>query len=398
MTSKSFNSYQIYTGVSVYKNEKNSQNYYVRIWIPTLKKYKVFSTGTTSLIESKKIGLELFKKLTLSGELDSIPENKTFKYWCIQYLDYKKNQKDSKPVTYKIDEGRLLSKENGLCSVFGTVHIEEINNTHIQKFFEYRKTNSNLSNNTKNKYLSILKSVLRFAFSQNGLSRVPDFLKYNMKKRDNPRPSFNFDEPNNEYSKLLARIRESIDNQESVRYHLITEELYELVLFLVHGYLRPSISEIFSLKYNDINVRMDPSCLEIRVMKGKTGFRIVNSTEWLVDIFNKMKLRNANHKPDDFIFMSDNLNREYVKKIFQRQFKYILETSKLKNDDYEQKRSLYSLRHLSIQMRLVKSGGKINLLWFAQNCGTSIEMIQRFYSNYLPNNKEVIQNLQSFSD
>jgi hypothetical protein len=111
-----------------------------------------------------------------------------------------------------------------------------------------------------------------------------------------------------------------------------------------------------------------------------------------------MKLRNVNHKPDDFIFMSDNLNRDYVKKIFQRQFKYILETSKLKNDDYEQKRSLYSLRHLSIQMRLVKSGGKINLLWFAQNCGTSIEMIQRFYSNYLPNNKEVIQNLQSFSD
>jgi integrase len=398
MTNKSFKSYQIYTGVSVYKNEKNSQNYYVRIWVPSKKKYKVFSTGTTSLIESKKIGLELFKKLTLSGDLDSTPENKTFKYWCLQYLDYKKNQKETKHVNYKIDEGRLLSKGTGLCSVFGSVNIEEINNSHLQRFFEYRKTNSTLSNNTKNKYLSILKSVLRFSFSQNGLSRVPDFLKYDMKKRDNPRPSFHFEEPNNEYSKLLKSIKDSIKNKETVRYHPITQELYDLVMFLVHGYLRPTVSEIFSIKYKDVNVRKDPLCLEIRVLKGKTGFRIVNSTEWLVDIFEKMKSRNPDHKPDDFIFMSDYDNREYVKNVFQRQFRHILETSNLQFDDYDQKRSLYSLRHLSIQMRLVKSGGKINLLWFSQNCGTSIEMIQRFYSSYLPNNKEVIQNLQSFSD
>jgi len=87
MTDKSFKSHQIYTGVSVYKNEKNSQNYYVRIWIPSQKKYKVFSTGTTSLIESKKIGLELFKKLTVSGDLDSTPENKTTVKTCFSQLN-----------------------------------------------------------------------------------------------------------------------------------------------------------------------------------------------------------------------------------------------------------------------------------------------------------------------
>ena len=65
-----------------------------------------------------------------------------------------------------------------------------------------------------------------------------------------------------------------------------------------------------------------------------------------------------------------------------------------KKDAYGQDRSLYSLRHLGIQMRLVKSGGKTNLLFLAKNCGTSVEMIERFYCKYLPLDKKVIENLQ----
>ena len=81
-----------------------------------------------------------------------------------------------------------------------------------------------------------------------------------------------------------------------------------------------------------------------------------------------------------------------------RQFNYVLEKADLENDEHGQKRSLYSLRHLAIQMRLIKSGGEMNLLWFAKNCGTSIDMIERFYARYLPNSDQVIKNLQSFAD
>ena len=405
MSIKQFKSYKIFTGVSVYKNEENSKFYHVRIWIPSQKKYKVISTGVTSLIDSKEIGIQEYLKLKNSGELNPIPENKKFRYWCEEYIKYKRDLRGTKKENLKIEEGRLLSENTGLCSVFGNIHVEEINNSHLTKFFEQRSENSRLDkkirvigNNSKNKYLYILKSVLRYTFSQNGISRVPEFLKHDMKKRDNPRPSFHFDEPNNEYSNLLKSITKHIQSNTVVRYTPINDELYNLVIFIVHGFLRPTVSELFSIKYKDINIRKNPSCLEIRVTNGKTGFRIVNSTEWLVDIFKKMKDKDKDHKPDDYIFMKEHTNRNYVRDVFQRQFKHVLESSKLQHDEYGQKRSLYSLRHLSIQMRLVKSGGKINLLWFSQNCGTSVEMIQRFYSSYLPNNKEVIRNLQSFSD
>ena len=57
------------------------------------------------------------------------------------------------------------------------------------------------------------------------------------------------------------------------------------------------------------------------------------------------------------------------------------------------------VRHnpLGVQMRLVKSGGEVNLFFLAKNCGTSVEMIERFYCKYLPLDKKVIENLQSMS-
>ncbi len=398
MTEKQFKSTTLFTGLSIYKNLENSNNYYVRIWVPRTKKYKVFTTGTTSLIEAKEIAKEHFKKLNLTSGLDTVSLKDSFEYWCNQYIEYRKNQTNTKPTNLQIDKNRLFSEKTGLCKEMGKSHIKDISNEHLSRFFKSRDEEEVLSNNTKNKYLSLLRAVLRFSFSQNAIARVPDFFKYDMKRRDNPRPSFHFDKTNDEYIELLKRIRFAVKRKETVRYQVITQDLYDLVLFLVHGYLRPTTSEIFSLKFKDIKVKKDPSSLEVRVIDGKTGFRISNSTKELVEIYEKLKKRNPNCKSEDYLFMPSYKNRNYVKSIFQKQFRYILEHSELLEDEYGQKRSLYSLRHLAIQMRLVNSGGKINLLWFAQNCGTSVEMIERFYSNYLPNSREVIVNLQSFAD
>lgn len=393
-----FKTTTLFDGLCVYRDLKNSKNYYVRIWMPSAKKYKVLATGTSSLIDAKTIAKEHYKKLNLSGELNTVSQTNTFEYWCNQYIDFRKKQTSTKTTNLHIERNRLLSNKTGLCKVMGRFHIKDISNEHLTQFFKYRDQMEVLSNNTKNKYLSALRTVLRFAFSQNAISRVPDFFRYDMKRKDHPRPSFHFDEKNDEYPQLLERIRLAIERKEKVRYQPITRDLYDVVMFLVHGYLRPTTSEIFSLKFKDIKVKKDPSCLEIRVIDGKTGFRFCNSTKELVEIFEKLRKRNPKYKAEDYLFMPSYTNRNYVKSVFQKQFRYILEASELYEDEFKQKRSLYSLRHLAIQMRLIKSGGKINLLWFAQNCGTSVEVIERFYSNYLPNSREVIDNLQSFAD
>jgi hypothetical protein len=132
---------------------------------------------------------------------------------------------------------------------------------------------------------------------------MPDFFKYDIERRDNPRPSFHFDKTNDEYAELLKNIRLAIRRKESVRYQVITQDLYDVVMFLVHGYLRPTTSEIFSLKFKDIKIKKDPSSLEIRVIDGKTGFRISNSTKELVEIYEKLKKRHLSSKSEDYLLM-----------------------------------------------------------------------------------------------
>jgi hypothetical protein len=62
-----------------------------------------------------------------------------------------------------------------------------------------------------------------------------------------------------------------------------------------------------------------------------------------------------------------------------------------------QKHTLYSLRHTAICMRLILSGGQVNIYTLAKNAGTSVDQIERFYASRLPLSKELVKNLHSFS-
>jgi len=406
MAEKRFKSIIVYDGLFIYKDEINSPFYQLRLRIPELKKYKVVSTGTKNLIEAKEFAKDYYLKFNQNGSLDKTPAQLTFKYWAKKYLKSIELTKGSDNTGYKIDVNRLLGEKIGMCNTIGHVDINSLNNAHIVEYFNSKEIYAKLSeaqsleNNTKNKYISLIKSVLRLAIQENAINKLPDLISYKRVKKDNPRPSFGFEGDNSEYRQLLDGIRECVEAGDVVRYQKITRELYDVVMFLVHGFMRPTVSEIFALKFGDIKIisQGKTKALQIRIKKGKTGFRTSNSTADLIGIFNKIKKENPDYKAEDYLFMPNYANRTTVIKIFQKQFNYVLKKYNLEFDDYGQKRSLYSCRHLAIQMRLVKSGGKINILWFAKNCGTSVEMLERFYAKYLPNSFEVIRNLQSFAD
>jgi len=56
---------------------------------------------------------------------------------------------------------------------------------------------------------------------------------------------------------------------------------------------------------------------------------------------------------------------------------------------------MYSLRHTSLSMRLVLSGGQVNIYTLAKNAGTSVEMLEQHYLRNLPISRELARNLQS---
>ena len=90
-------------------------------------------------------------------------------------------------------------------------------------------------------------------------------------------------------------------------------------------------------------------------------------------------------------------NRATTARTIQRQFNHLLAITGLKHDGTTNaERSIYSLRHTAICMRLVLSHGQVNIYSLAKNAGTSVNQIERFYVKRLPISKELMESLQSF--
>ena len=77
----------------------------------------------------------------------------------------------------------------------------------------------------------------------------------------------------------------------------------------------------------------------------------------------------------------------------------LLEETGLKMDTVLQtERTIYSLRHTAICMRIILSQGRVNIFNLAKNAGTSVEQIERFCARNLPFSPELAKNLQSFGE
>ena len=121
--------------------------------------------------------------------------------------------------------------------------------------------------------------------------------------------------------------------------------------------------------------------------------------EAAVSVYDRICERHKDYKPDDYIFLPQYANRVTAGKVIQRQFKDLMEAENLDHDPVTHlKHSLYSLRHTAICMRILLSGGKVNIFNLAKTAGTSVDQIERFYARHLPLSAELIKNLQSFGE
>ena len=179
----------------------------------------------------------------------------------------------------------------------------------------------------------------------------------------------------------------------------ITEELYDLILFTVHSFVRPMTTELYALKHNDITIAEETKRLLVTVRNGKTGMRIANTLDGAVAPYKRLRQRYPDATEEDYIFLPHYENRVTAACVFARQFNALLEETQLKMDAVLQtERMIYSLRHTAICMRIILSQGRVNIFNLAKNAGTSVEQIERFYARNLPLSPELAKNLQSFGE
>ena len=391
---------KIYKGLSIYR-VANSPYWMVRVWDRKRKKYITKTTGETSSILAKEAAQSL--ALSLLRAEKPVELEYAFHTYARKLLHKSRLQSDAgeRNAQYvKTIHWAVQNADWGLLDYFGDMDVRKVKSMHFQEYLGWlQKKRPALAASTKNTLNATFRNVMKMAVDEGAVDAVPSTPRSKLK--DNPRPFFRFhplvSKEEDAYQALLTAAKQMAEDKVIVRGVPVTDELYDLLLFLSHSFVRPLTTELYAIRHSDVTVADDPKRLVVTVRDGKTGYRAANTMPAAVSVYERIQQRNPNADGEDYIFLPEYLNRTTAAKIIQRQFGELMDRSGLKVDKSTGKtHTLYSLRHTAICMRIINSEGQVNIFNLAKNAGTSVDQIERFYARFLPLSKEMARNLQSF--
>jgi hypothetical protein len=306
---------------------------------------------------------------------------------------FKRGELSKQKISY--DAGRL---ESDLLPHFGKYEIADIDYSVISDYINKLSTPDRpLTINTLKIHLSHIKTILMYAQRVGVITGLPAFPR--LKTIDTARPWFNSAEYGALHSVCRSRIGTKIRVDSKAGKFLrnveITQEVYDLIIFMTNSFIRPTDIKVLQHKHVAI-VRSKDTFLRLTHPPTKGHGQPIVTLERAVVVYEELLSRQRKEgfgKPDDYLFCPHQLNRDYALRDITRQFDQVLKVAGLKQTANGEARTLYSLRHTCIMFRLIKGEG-IDLITLAHNARTSVEMIDRFYAKHLTGEMNIAQ-LQS---
>ncbi len=406
-------------GVAIYKKH-SSPFWYARVWDSRTKRNIVRSTKETGKIKARQFAEDLYVEI-LGGKAQP-PKEFTFKHYAQRLIAKSRMQveRGERNANYVNTIVTFLeNKDWGLQKQFQHRDVRELRTKDFADFLDdLHKRRPDLSDSTRNMLTATFRNVLKVAMLEGVIDSVPATPRN--RQKDNPRAYLPFyplvsremcayTEVRKAAKSLAKEHRlklkeaakkgtaKTILNSSKQRVVPITTELNDLIVFAVNTFVRPTTSELYALKHEDITIAENPRRLLVNVRMGKTGARNSTSMESAVAVYERILRRNPDAKPSDYLFFPSYENRNTVRDIVNRQFGMVLEKAGVKSDKARKlKYTVYSLRHTAICMRIILGGGNVDIYTLAKNAGTSVEQIERFYAKHLPISPELARNLHHF--
>ena len=306
---------------------------------------------------------------------------------------FKRGELSKQKISY--DAGRL---EADLLPHFGKYEIADIDYSVISDYINKLSTPDRpLTINTLKIHLSHIKTILKYAQRVGVITGLPAFPR--LKTTDTARPWFNSKEYSTLHSvcrsRIGTKIRVDTKAGKFLRNVEITQDVYDLIIFMTNSFIRPTDVKVLQHKHVAI-IRGKDTYLRLTHPPTKGHGSPVVTLKRAVEVYDGLLERQKAEgfgKPDDYLFCPHQLNRDYALRDITRQFDQVLKVAGLKTGSNGDARTLYSLRHTCIMFRMIHGEG-IDLLTIARSARTSVEMIDRFYAKHLTAEMNIAQ-LQS---
>jgi len=283
--------------------------------------------------------------------------------------------------------------DKNIVPVFGTTAIADIDYGRLSKFVEHL-SQQGLSAITIQQHLVAVRKVLTHAYTHGAIPAVPK--SPTVRVVSTPRGGFTVAE----YRKLVAAARVSCGTRIPItttlrssrregtvdRYVVIEPDLAWLLRFMVNTFVRPS--DIRNLQHQHITVvRGEHTYLRMNLPESKRHSAPIVSMPAAVAVYERLLEHHSKRgraNASDYLFLPQQLDRTKALEQLGWQFKHVQLLAGIAkvSEQNSNTRTLYSLRHTAITLRLLY-GGHIDLLTLARNARTSVEMVERFYASEL---------------
>lgn len=284
--------------------------------------------------------------------------------------------------------------KNLIIPSIGDVPVARLNKTSISEFLIRITEARSIRFTTRNKYLVVIRKVLKHAHDEGMITHLPLFPP--IRQDDRPRGYFTPEELERLGRRLdaLARSGKTTPvriSKNVTRPVMVEPDTLDFVMMAANCFVRPS--DLKLLRHRHIRVHRQDG-VEVLLIDGdqsKTTLRTsMTMPEAAAAYARIVKRRTANGRrfdPDDFVFKPDCLNRTYALREIRYQIDIAIRAEGMKIDPQGRKRTLYSFRHTAFMDRLVNSD--IDPVTLALNGRTSVAIISRFYGSHIDATKKL---------
>lgn len=287
-----------------------------------------------------------------------------------------------------------IKLKNLIVPTIGHMALDKLNRTTIAEFLIKITEARSLRFTTRNRYLVVIRKVLKHAHDIGMLRHLPQFPP--IKQDDRPRGYFTPDE----MDRLLARLDQlarsgkptSVRISKTVtRKIVVHKDTVDFVTFAANCFVRPSDLKVLRHRHIRIHMHGETPVLLLDSDHSKTTVRtsmtMPEAAHAYRRVIERQKRAGRATEPDDYVFMPRCQNRAYALREIRYQIDVAMRAEGLKVDPKGMRRSLYSFRHTAFMDRLLNSD--IDPVTLALNGRTSVAIISRFYGSHIEAIKKI---------
>ena len=349
------------------------------------------TTKETERPKAVKFAKQFFEDLLKNHGSVSLTTSKSFERCANALLEEHRQKARSEERNPRFADDLRKQLDHRIKPFFKSYAIKDINYAAINAFVDSMRKDE-CSSSTIQRNLVSIRQVLKLAIRSGLIHALPIFPVISQK--DNPRPWFS----PSEYEHLKEVAGAEIMKGLVIKNEPLTREVRDFILFMVNTFLRPS--DWYNLKRRQIRVEdrgEEEAILVLSPAKSKTVNTQIVSMPGAVGIYKNIVAHNEGGElpedardsyawtrlnPDAYVFLSHIENRNTARDLMRRFFDHVVKAAELKTNYSGSERTIYSLRHTAIALRLLK-GDNVDLLFLARNCRTSVDMLDRFYCRHL---------------